>query len=170
MKPLKKRTGSGFGSESKRQESWTLLFCTATCEIFIEPPPETQRTERQGERGMWVAIGCYLLHVTPLPPPPPSPLPTLRVCRTASGHVIQIRGLRESPPPPTHTSHRIMYKFWQPRPNSRMATILETVSMVAEFGQQQWLCTNFRCSDRTLRSRDKIFEFSQEIVKICAVA
>jgi hypothetical protein len=39
--------------------------------------------------------------------------------------------------------------------------------MVAEFGQQQWSCTNFQCSDRTLRSRDRIFDFSQEIVKIC---
>jgi len=38
------------------------------------------------------------------------------------------------------------------------------------FGQQQWSCTNFRCSDRTPRSRDRIFEFSQEIVKICAAA
>ncbi len=42
--------------------------------------------------------------------------------------------------------------------------------MVAEFGQQQWSCTNFRGSDRTLRSRDRIFEFSQEMVKICAAA
>jgi hypothetical protein len=42
--------------------------------------------------------------------------------------------------------------------------------MVAEFGQQQWSCTNFRSSDRTLRSRDRIFEFSQEIVKICPAA
>ncbi len=42
--------------------------------------------------------------------------------------------------------------------------------MVAEFGQQQWSCTNFWCSDRTLRNRDRIFEFSQEIVKICAAA
>ncbi len=31
---------------------WYLrVFCTATCEVFIEPPPDTQRTERQGERG-----------------------------------------------------------------------------------------------------------------------
>jgi hypothetical protein len=42
--------------------------------------------------------------------------------------------------------------------------------MVAEFGQQQWSCTNFRCSDRTLRSPDNIFDFSQEIVKICVAA
>ncbi len=42
--------------------------------------------------------------------------------------------------------------------------------MVAEFGQQQWSCANFRCSDRTLRSRDRIFDFSQEMVKISAGA
>ncbi len=42
--------------------------------------------------------------------------------------------------------------------------------MVAEFGQQKWSCTNFRCSDRTLRSRDSIFDFSQEMVKISAGA
>ncbi len=42
--------------------------------------------------------------------------------------------------------------------------------MVAEFGQQKWSCTNFQCSDRTLRSRDRIFDFSQEMVKICAGA
>jgi hypothetical protein len=40
--------------------------------------------------------------------------------------------------------------------------------MIAEFGQQQRLCANFQCSDRTLRSRDRIFEFSQEMGKICA--
>ncbi len=51
-----------------------------------------------------------------------------------------------------------------------MASILETVSMIADFGQQQWSCTNFRLSDSTLRSRDRIFEFSQELVKICTAA
>ncbi len=61
-----------------------------------------------------------------------------------------------------------MDRFWQPRPKSRMASILEPVSMIAEFVQQQWLCTTFRWSDGTLRSRDRFFEFSQEIVKICA--
>ncbi len=63
-----------------------------------------------------------------------------------------------------------MDRFWQPRPKSRMASVLETVSMIAEFGQQQWSCTNFRCSDRTLWSRDRIFKFSQELVKICGAA
>ncbi len=42
--------------------------------------------------------------------------------------------------------------------------------MVAEFWQQQWSCTNFRRSDGTLRSRDRIFDFSQEVMKICAAA
>ncbi len=63
-----------------------------------------------------------------------------------------------------------MDRFWQPRPKSRMASILESMSMIAEFGQQQWSYTNFRGSDRTLRSRDRIFELSQEMVKICAAA
>ncbi len=51
-----------------------------------------------------------------------------------------------------------------------MASNLEAVSMIADIGQQQWSCTNFRLSDRTLRSRDRILEFSQEFVKICAAA
>jgi hypothetical protein len=44
-------------------------------EFFIEPPPDTQRTERQGERGIWVAMSCYLPHVAPPHPLllPPSP-------------------------------------------------------------------------------------------------
>ncbi len=48
--------------------------CTALlkAEFFIEPPPDTQRKERQGERGTGVAKSCYLSHASPpLPPPPP---------------------------------------------------------------------------------------------------
>ncbi len=48
--------------------------------------------------------------------------------------------------------------LWQPHQKSRMASILETVSMIAEFGQKQWSYTNFRLSDRTLRSRDSTGE------------
>jgi hypothetical protein len=51
-----------------------------------------------------------------------------------------------------------------------MASILRTVSMIAEFGQQQWSYTNFRGSDRTLRSRDRILDFSQKMVKTSAGA
>jgi hypothetical protein len=60
-----------------------------------------------------------------------------------------------------------MDRPWQPRQKSRMASILETVSMIAEFRHQQWSYTNFWLSGRTLGSRDRIFEFSQELVKIC---
>jgi len=63
-----------------------------------------------------------------------------------------------------------MDRPWQPRQKSRMASILETVSMIAEFRHQQWSYTNFWLSGRTLGSRDRIFEFSQELVKICAAA
>jgi hypothetical protein len=42
--------------------------------------------------------------------------------------------------------------------------------MVAEFGLQLWLCTNFWCSDRTLRSRDRILDFSQKMEKTSAGA
>ncbi len=88
------------------------------------------------------------------------------MCNRGSLPARHFRPPHPLPPPP----QRIMDRFWQPRPKSRMASILEAVSMIAEFRQQQWLCTNFRCSDRTLRSRDRIFEFSKEIVKIYAAA
>ncbi len=47
-------------------------------------------------------MSCYgLLSAAshPLSSFPTSPSPTLRVCRTACGHIIRIRGLRESSPP-----------------------------------------------------------------------
>ncbi len=77
--------------------------------FFIEPPPpDTQRIRRRGERGIGVAMGCYLSHVSPSPPSP-FPSPTSRVCRTTCGYVIRI-GWRETPPPshsppppPTHS-------------------------------------------------------------------
>jgi hypothetical protein len=42
------------------------VFCTAMCKFFIKPPPDTQRTERQGERGIWDKGE---------PPPPSHPYP-----------------------------------------------------------------------------------------------
>ncbi len=106
---------------------------------------------------------CLLLPLSSFPPPPFFSLPP-------SNAITRAAGLRSHFRLPPTLPQRIIDRFWQPRPKSRMASILETVSMVAEFGQQQWSCTNFRCSDRTLRSRDRIFEFSQEMVKICAAA
>ncbi len=35
-----------------KEEKGLKLFCTVACKIFIEPPPDTQRTERQGGRGI----------------------------------------------------------------------------------------------------------------------
>ncbi len=50
------------------------------CEFFIEPPPDTQRTERQGERGIWVVVCCYLLWAAPLPPHLAHHFTCLRLC------------------------------------------------------------------------------------------
>jgi len=70
------------------------------------------------------------------------------------------------PPPPTCSPLQDFSHFWWPRPKSRTASIWELGSVAAEFGQQSWSCTSFRCSDRTLRSRDRFLNFPQEIVKI----
>jgi hypothetical protein len=69
-----------------------------------------------------------------------------------------------SPPPigfGTDLGNLTISRGWPP---------FEVVSMIADSGQQQWSCTNFWLSDRTLRSPDRILEFSQELVKICAAA
>jgi hypothetical protein len=67
--------------------------------------------------------------------------------------------------PPTPPPISFGTVFLQPRQKSRMAAYMEAVSMIADIGQQQWSCKNFRLSDRTLRSQDRILEFSQELVK-----
>ena len=62
--------------------------CTALlkAEFFIEPPPDTQRKERQGERGIGVAMSCYLSHANPpLPPPPPHRASVAPPAATLSG-------------------------------------------------------------------------------------
>ncbi len=70
-------------------------------EFFIEPPPDTKRIERQGERGIWVAMSCYLFHVTPLPP---SYLPTSPHHASVAPPTATLSGLaggRRPPPSPT---------------------------------------------------------------------
>ncbi len=64
------------------------VYGTAESRIFHRTPAGTQRKGRQGEKGMGVAMGCYLSHANPPPAFPPPP--TLRICRTACGHVIRI--------------------------------------------------------------------------------
>ncbi len=97
----------------------------------------------------------------------PPPLPSPPQCDKKS----QLASLRHFlSPPHTPSPHLICDNFQQPRKKLRMASNLEVVSMIAEIGQQQWSYTNFGLSDRTLRSRVRIFEISQELVKICAAA
>jgi hypothetical protein len=72
--------------------------CTALprAEFFIEPPPDTQRKRRRGEREKGVTRGSYLL-LTSLSPLPPPSSPTPRACCIAWGCVI-----RTYPPPIVH--------------------------------------------------------------------
>jgi hypothetical protein len=72
--------------------------CTALlkAEFFIEPPPDTQRVRRRGERGIGVAMGCYLSHVSPSPPFPSPPhrasvaLPAATLSGLAEGRLLPL--------------------------------------------------------------------------------
>ncbi len=91
----------------KRNTSMLEHNCTALlkAELFIEPPPDTQRIRRRGERGTGVARSSYLFltSLSPLLPPP-----TSRVCCTAWGCLIRISWEEATPPshsPPPPTTH-----------------------------------------------------------------
>ncbi len=121
--------------------------------------------EKEGHELLRAVICCKPPHSPPLSPclPPPH-------CASVALPAAMLSGLEGWGRAPSLPPHRIKDIIWQPRPKSRMASVLGSVSMMAEFGQRQWSCVNFRGSDRTLRSRDRIFEFSQEMVKICTAA
>jgi hypothetical protein len=87
-----------------------MLFCTATCEIFIEPPPDTQWTERKEKEEYGVAMGCYLLHVTSLPLPPPPPSPYCASVAPPAAILSGLEGLGRAPPtlPPSEDHGQIM--------------------------------------------------------------
>ncbi len=107
--------------------------------------------ERSGVKTICIWAHLVQGHICSSPSlPPPPPLSTRQNARSA---------LISSPSHPLPPPHWIMDRFWQPCQKSRMASILESVSMIAEFGHQQWSCRNFRRSDRTLRSRDRILSF-----------
>jgi hypothetical protein len=75
-------------------------FCTAPprTEFFIEPPPDTQRKRRRGEREIGVTRGSYLL-LTGLSPPFPPSSPTPRAYCIAWGCVIRTYPPPHSTPP-----------------------------------------------------------------------
>ncbi len=160
----------------KRTTAWDILglpfwilyffivsYCIVPVELFSYRERLLQQNGDTGKRdgGKTTCIWVHLVqgHVCSSPslPPPPLTPPSNAIRRAAGLRIIS------SP------SHPSPDRFWQPHQKSRMASILEAVSMIADYGQQQWSYTNFRLSDRTLRSRDRIFEFSQELVKICGI-
>jgi hypothetical protein len=63
-----------------------------------------------------------------LPPPLTLPFKCDKKGSWPARHFLSL-----TPPPP----HWIWDRYWQPRQKSRMASILEVVSMIADFGQQQ---------------------------------
>ncbi len=75
------------------------------CKFFIEPPPDTQRKERQGtkqgERERKRNMGCCaLLSVAHSPPPPPPPLPHLARHFTCPWPGLSgLEGQGRAPPP-----------------------------------------------------------------------
>ncbi len=75
------------------------VYGTAKSRIFIEPPPDTQRRRRRGERGIGVARGSYLLlaRVSPSPLFPPH---TARLLHCLGlRYQDWLRGGPPSPPP-----------------------------------------------------------------------
>jgi hypothetical protein len=65
-----------------------ILNCTALprVEFFIEPPSDTQRRRRRGERGIGVTKGSYLLLTNPSPLPPTHCAPAALPGAALSGH------------------------------------------------------------------------------------
>jgi hypothetical protein len=103
-------------------------MCTALleAEFFIEPPPDTQRIRRRGERGTGVAMGCYLSHVSPsAPSPPPHRSSVAPPAATLSGLAEgRLLPLPTQPPPPAHALPMAkICDFQDLRPKVRTASI-----------------------------------------------
>ena len=104
-------------------------------EFFIEPPPDTQRKRRRGERGIGVAMDCHLSHASPSPPSPSPPHrtsvapPAATLSGLAEGRLLPLTA------PPSPLPRLNLCDFQRPRPKARMASIWRLKSVVAEFGQ-----------------------------------
>jgi hypothetical protein len=142
----------------------SICLCSAPCKPFLYRERLLQQNsdmrKRNGREGcMCMKYSQSQGHVCPSPSPPPP-----KCDKESSWPACATSSLPHAPlPPPLDLG-----QFQQPRQKSRMASDLEVLSMIADIGQQQWSYTNFQLSDRTLRSRDRILEFSQELVKIHA--
>jgi hypothetical protein len=90
--------------------------------------------KREGVKTMciWLAFSTRTCLLPPLSSFPPPPLTSLQMRLEGQPACAHFRPPSPSPPP-----QRIIDRFWQPRPKSRMASILETVNVLAEFGQHQ---------------------------------
>ena len=79
-----------FGRILYDPRSLLISLCTALpkAEFFIEPPPDTQRRRRRGERGIGVTRGSYLLltSLSPSPLPPTRCAPAALPGAALSGH------------------------------------------------------------------------------------
>ncbi len=116
------------------------VFCTSSANIFYQPPPSLpwhrERWRRRRKRHQNnKQKGCYQACSPRLP------------AHLWSAQVERCR--RELPPPYNPT---LLNNFVTAAVDLEDGSNLEVVSMTAEIRQQQWLCTNFRLSDRTLIS------------------
>ncbi len=117
------------------------MFCTSSANIFYQPLPslpgngERWRRRKRHWNNKWK--GCHQACSPRLP------------IHLQPRQVERCRG--ELTPP--HKPLPLLDSLRLQRQISRIASNLEVVSMIADIGQQQWSCTLFRLSDRTLVSR-----------------
>ncbi len=125
-----------------RKIARTLLFCTDSANIFINPRPACPETEKgwEGERDTGTTSGKGVTrHVA------------WGYLRTYT--LDRWRGAGESSP--LHIPLPLLDGLRMQRQISRIASNLEGVNMITDIRQQQWLFTFFRFSDRTPISRDR---------------
>jgi hypothetical protein len=125
-----------FGGFERTELYQYVLYMYRSCGTFFYRERMQQQNgdirKRDGVKTMciWLHLVQGRVYSSLSPPPHPLLTPAFKCDNKGSRPALPF------PPPPT-LPQRIMDRLWQPRPKSKMASILETVSMVAEFGQQQ---------------------------------